>query len=98
MPSLLVAADLLAEGAVVVVTGASGDPATEALCRAALGHEDSAVCLLRAPDPTALPAGHPAHGKTTTGDDRSAAYVCRGGVCSPPVTDAAELSVALRRG
>jgi uncharacterized protein len=83
---------------VVVVTGQAGDPSVAALCRAALAWPDGAVCLLRAPDPAAIPPGHPAHGKTAPPDGGSAAYVCRGGVCSLPVLGAAELAVALRRG
>jgi len=97
-PGLLVAADLLAEGAVVVVTGPAGDPCAAALCHVALANPDGAVCLLRVPDPAAIPAGHPAHGKAAPRDGGSAAYVCRGGVCSLPVQGAAELAVALRRG
>jgi hypothetical protein len=92
MPGLLAAADLLAEGASVVVTGAG--EAAAALCRTVLAAADPAVVLLRAPDPAAIPPGHPAHGKTAPG----AAYVCRGGTCALPVFDSAALAAALRRG
>jgi len=93
MPSLLVAADLLEEGAVVVVIGPPGHPAAEALCRVALAAPDGAVALLRAPSPDSVPAGHPAHGKPMDG----AAYICRGGVCSLPVTTPEALAAALAR-
>jgi uncharacterized protein len=96
MPGLLAAADLLTEAAAVAVAGPPGDPATEALVRAVLAHPDPAVALLRAPDPDALPPGHPAAGKGTVGG-APAAYVCRGGVCSLPVTDPAALLPALAR-
>jgi uncharacterized protein YyaL (SSP411 family) len=96
MPGLLAAADLLTEAASVVVAGPPGDPAAEALVRAVLAHPDPALALLRAPDPAALPPGHPAAGKGTV-EGAPAAYVCRGGVCSLPVTDPAALITALAR-
>ena len=96
MPALLAASDLLAEAACVVVAGPPGDPATEALVRTALAHPDPALAVLRAPDPAALPTGHPAAGKGTVGG-APAAYVCRGGACSLPVTDPAALPAALAR-
>ena len=49
----------------MVVAGPPGDAATEALVRAVLTHPDPALALLRAPDPAALPPGHPAAGKGT---------------------------------
>jgi uncharacterized protein YyaL (SSP411 family) len=96
MPGLLAASDLLTEAASVVVAGPPGDPAAEALVRAVLTHPDPALALLRAPDPAALPPGHPAAGKGTV-EGAPAAYVCRGGVCSLPVTDPAALITALAR-
>jgi hypothetical protein len=98
MPGLLAASDLLSEAACVVVAGPAGggDPAVEALVRTVLAHPDPALALLRAPDPAALPPGHPASGKGTV-EGAPAAYVCRGGVCSMPVTDPAALLTALAR-
>jgi uncharacterized protein YyaL (SSP411 family) len=96
MPALLAASDLLTEAASVVVAGPSGDPATEALVRAVLAHPDPALVLLRAPEPSAVPPGHPAAGKGTV-EGAPAAYVCRGGVCSLPVTDPSALAAALGR-
>ncbi len=92
-PGLLVAADMLEEMAAVVVTGASDDPGTRALLATALATPDMAVCVLRAPLGTELPSAHPAHGKTSP---HPAAYLCRGGVCSLPIGDAATLAAALR--
>jgi uncharacterized protein YyaL (SSP411 family) len=96
MPGLLAASDLLTEAAGVVVAGPPGDPATEALVRAALTHPDPAVALLRAPDPAALPPDHPAAGKGTV-EGVPVAYVCRGGTCSLPVADPEALFTALAR-
>ena len=92
MPTLLGAADLLEEAAAVVIAGA---PA-EALASAALSAADPAVVVLRAVDPSALPASHPAFGKTAP-DGQAVAYICRCGVCGLPVRDAGALSAALNR-
>jgi uncharacterized protein YyaL (SSP411 family) len=91
MPTLLAAADLLEEGASVVVVGTG----SATLVEAALGAPDPAVMVLRAPDTGALPVGHPAHGKTAA-PDGAAAYVCRRNVCGLPITDTVPLSQALR--
>jgi uncharacterized protein YyaL (SSP411 family) len=91
MPTLLAGADLLEEGASVVIVGAD----SAALAEAASGAPDPAVIVLRAPHTGALPVGHPAHGKTTA-PHGAAACVCRRNVCGLPITDAAALSQALR--
>ena len=88
MPTLLAAADLLEEGTTVVVAGEA-----ESLLRAALRAPDPATVVLRVPATATLPATHPAYGK----GGGAAAYVCRGGVCSLPVADAAALAGMLHR-
>lgn len=93
MPTLLAAADLLEDGALVVVTGAPGPAA--ALRQVALAAPDPAVAVLSVADTAALPAGHPAHAKAAP-PGGAAAYVCRGGVCSLPVSDPAALAAMLR--
>jgi uncharacterized protein YyaL (SSP411 family) len=62
--------------------------------RAALSAPDPAICVLRAPPGQDVPPLHPAHGKTATGG--SAAYLCRAGVCGPPLRDPLVLAHALR--
>jgi uncharacterized protein YyaL (SSP411 family) len=93
MPTLLAAADLLAEAATVVVVGPP-DAAT-GLAQAALAAPDPAVVVLRVADTAALPPAHPAFGKPAHRRE-ALAYVCRRSVCGLPVTDPAALSQALR--
>jgi uncharacterized protein YyaL (SSP411 family) len=92
MPTLLAAADLLEEGACVVV---AGDPGAAALIQAALGSPDPAVAVTRAPGVDTLPAGHPAHGKVA-GPNGPVAYVCRRHVCGLPIGSPPALSQAVR--
>ncbi|MCX7377768.1 MAG: thioredoxin domain-containing protein [Alphaproteobacteria bacterium] len=93
-PTLLAAADLLENAAVAVIAGPADAPETQALARAALSAPDPALCVLRAPPGQDVPPLHPAHGKTAAGG--SAAYLCRAGVCGPPLRDPLALAHALR--
>ncbi|WP_043643768.1 thioredoxin domain-containing protein [Caenispirillum salinarum] len=81
------------EDAVQVVIAGTGS-AAGALAEAALDAPAPGLILQRATDPAALPQSHPAHGKTPV-DGQAAAYVCRGTVCSAPVTDAEDLRAQL---
>jgi len=96
LATLLNAVDLLAGAAQVAIVGARDDPATKALVTAAhRAPEPNLVLQVVAPD-AALPAGHPARAKGQK-SGRPTAYVCRGPVCSAPVTGPAELTAALAR-
>jgi uncharacterized protein YyaL (SSP411 family) len=95
MPSLLAAADLLEEGASVVIAGAPAHPLAAELAAVALAAPDPAVVVLRVADAAALPPSHPAHGKPP-GVAGAAAFVCRRGACSLPVSDAVALAAMLR--
>jgi uncharacterized protein YyaL (SSP411 family) len=94
MPGLLAAAGFLEEAATVVVTGEARDEAPRPLLNAALTAPDPAVVTLRAADPDALPAEHPAHGKQA--GPAPAAFLCRRAVCSLPITNPTALSATLR--
>jgi uncharacterized protein len=96
MPTLLAAADLLAEAACVVIAGDPSDSSAAALVAAALQAPDPAVVVARAADPDSLPENHPARGKTA-GPDGPVAYVCRRSVCGLPVGDPAMLRQTLGR-
>ncbi|MBS0643609.1 MAG: thioredoxin domain-containing protein [Proteobacteria bacterium] len=93
MPTLLGAADLLAEAATVVVAGAGDAPEAAALLHAGLVAPDPAVVVLRA-DGAVLPADHPAYGKSVASG--AAAFVCRHHVCGLSVTDPGTLAAMLR--
>jgi uncharacterized protein YyaL (SSP411 family) len=94
-PSLLAAADLLEEGAVVVVTGPIGDQAADALHQAALAAPDPATGVLRITSTDTLPSFHPAFAKTLTGN-QPAAWLCRAGICERPLVDPDMLVARLR--
>ncbi len=96
MPTLLAAADLLEEGATVVVAGQSEQPLVATLIRAALASPDPALAVLRVARPDALTESHPAAGKWA-GSEGAAAFVCRRNVCGRPVTDRTSLSTTLMR-
>jgi uncharacterized protein YyaL (SSP411 family) len=95
MPTLLGAADLLEEAAVVVVVGATSSAPAAALRGVAAASPDPATVVLAIEDGERLPADHPAHGKRAPAGG-AAAYVCRGSVCSLPVTDPKVLAESLR--
>ena len=86
--------ELYADGLQVVILGDRGDSATQALIDAALAVSAPTLILSVIDDPQALPAAHPAAGKTAV-NGHATAYVCRGPVCQPPVTSSADLKEAL---
>lgn len=78
-------AQFLKEGLQIVLIGARVDPALAALYQAAV-HAPRVERVILVIEPGAdLPAGHPASGKGLV-DGKPAAYVCRGPVCSLPLT------------
>ena len=93
MPTLLAAADLLAEAATIVIVGP--DDAATALLHAARSGPDPATVVLRIADADTLPRDHPAFGKTAP-PRQAMAYVCRRNVCGLPIADPDALSRTLR--
>jgi len=92
--SLLSGLDLrLAVRTIVVLTSPDDDGAR--LRHAVLDHWRPTFVLDVRPEDRALPASHPAHGKTATGG-RATAYVCREGSCSLPITEPDALIALLR--
>jgi len=92
--SLLSGLDLrLAIRTIVVRTPDGGD--ASALKEVVLKNWRPIFVLDVRPDDQALPASHPAHGKTAI-DGMATAYVCREGTCSLPVTDPEALAALLR--
>jgi uncharacterized protein YyaL (SSP411 family) len=81
----------------VVVIGTLDEPGCEALRRVALAAPRAAATLLTVGPDQALPAGHPAAGKTRLGD-AATAYVCHGQTCGLPITARDELATALAPG
>ncbi len=88
--STLLSANALLQEAVQVVLAGDDGRLRRAVERVSL---PSRVLALIDADGT-LPAGHPAAGKTAVGGGPTA-YVCRGPVCSLPVTDPDELEALL---
>lgn len=89
-PLLLAATDTLENTACVVVTGGAQE-----LGKAALAAPDPAMVVLQIAAGAQLPPDHPAHGKDTT---QKAAYLCRAGTCSLPVTTPEALRALFRPG
>ncbi len=70
----------------IAVIGEPGHPETKALTHAAWREPSpSRIVQVVAPD-TALPPSHPAAGKTLA-DGKPTAYICRGTICSAPITE-----------
>jgi uncharacterized protein len=93
--ALLNALDLRLRGAQIVITGTGEHAAL--LTTAAQRLPTLNRIILRAPDPAALPAAHPAATKIAAAPD-GAAFVCIGETCSLPVTDPSALWPALAAG
>ena len=89
--NLIEGAQYLRDGVQIVIVGPRDDDRTKALLRAARALP-LADRLIQCVDPEqALPADHPAHGKTMV-DGSPVAFVCRGPVCGLPVTDPDDLT------
>jgi len=94
LATLLNNAEVLAEPLQIVIVGEPGDAAFDALHCAVYSASLPNRVVLSLPPGRELPADHPAHGKGLA-DDRAAAYVCVGPVCSLPLTDPEKLAANL---
>jgi uncharacterized protein YyaL (SSP411 family) len=92
--SLLNGNETLQRAVQVVIRGRRGEPGTDALLRAVNSVSLPTRVLAVVEPGAALPASHPAAGKDQV-EGRATAYVCRGPVCSLPITDAAALRLEL---
>ncbi len=89
--ALLSALDSRLRLAEIVVTGTRA----EEFAKVALAQSFLASTLLRASDESSLAADHPAREKLAAAQGESTAFVCRGEVCSLPITDPAALPAVL---
>jgi uncharacterized protein len=89
-PLLLAATDTLENAVCAVITGNAPD-----LAAAALSAPDPAIVVLQISGGAELSLDHPAYGKPA---GERAAYVCRAGSCSLPVSTPDELHALLRPG
>jgi uncharacterized protein YyaL (SSP411 family) len=93
--TLMANAEFLEAAVQIVIIGRRGEPATDALIDACFAApEPNRLLTVVAPD-AELRNGHPAQGKGPADSqtaDGATAYVCRGPVCSRPVTTADELA------
>ena len=79
----------------IIVMGPPSDNRTQSLIKAVLGRSLPNRMLITVAPGDSLPAGHPAESKIMQ-EGLPTAYICGGGICSPPVTDAAVLSQVLK--
>jgi uncharacterized protein len=94
LAALLNGNELLQRAVQIVIRGRRGEADTDALLRAVAGVSLPNKVLSMLPPDAALPADHPAQGKSQVGG-RATAYVCVGPVCSLPLTDPAALAADL---
>ncbi len=94
LATLLCGNEMLLQAAQIVIIGSRGDDATDRLLRAVYRScMPNRVLQVVAPG-DALPTGHPAAGKGQV-EGRATVYICRGTICSLPITDAEALAGAL---
>ena len=95
MATFLNGIEFCANAVQVVIIGPNTDTRTHDLINAVLGRSiPNRLLTIIAPD-AILPATHPAHGKAMQ-NGQPTAYICRGNICSSPVTSAVTLSQALQ--
>lgn len=96
LATLLNANEFLLKGLQIVIVGNDDDPLKTEFASAVNGQSLPNLILTVLPPDQHLPDGHPAFGKSTV-DDRAAAYICEGAVCSLPITNAETLVQELKK-
>ncbi len=94
LATLINNAELAQKPVQIVLVGDADDPALIALHRAVYAVSLPRRVVQSIAADAALPANHPAHGKTLI-DDKPTAYVCEGPVCSLPIVESRDLIDAL---
>jgi uncharacterized protein YyaL (SSP411 family) len=94
--SLLNGNEMLQRAVQIVIRGRRGESGTDALLRAVHSVSLPTRVLAVVEPGTGLPGDHPAAGKDQV-EGRATAYVCRGPVCSLPITGADALKQELER-
>jgi len=94
--SLLNGNEMLQHAVQIVIRGRRGEAGTDALLRAVYSVSLPTRVLAVVEPGAALPPGHPAADKDQI-ESRATAYVCRGPVCSLPITEAEALKKELER-
>ena len=95
LSTLINNAELMQSPVQIAIAGSRDKAATRALLRAVYDAPLPNAIVSVVAGGAALPPSHPAYGKGLIGG-QTAAYVCRGPVCSLPLTDAAALADALK--
>ena len=96
LATLINNSQLLRDLVQIVVVGEPSAPEREGLLRIAYGAAGPDCLIVPVAPDTALPAGHPATGKTTA-HGTATAYVCACNTCRLPITDPHALQGALDR-
>jgi uncharacterized protein YyaL (SSP411 family) len=92
--SFLTGFEYLVNSLVIVVIGHKGNARTHDLLRAYWNKSMPNGMIMQVEPGDPLPPGHPASGRGMEGGQPTA-YICQAGVCSNPITNAAELANAL---
>jgi uncharacterized protein YyaL (SSP411 family) len=96
LATLINNAELYRTGLQIVLSGKRDDADTRALRRVVLETSLPNRILLEVEPSAALSESHPAAGKIAR-DGKAAVYICKGPVCSLPLTDPSELAEALAK-
>jgi uncharacterized protein YyaL (SSP411 family) len=95
MPTYMNSLEVAMTALQVVIVGPIDNPKTHELANAVLGRSLPCRTLIVVDPRDALPAGHPAQGKTMQ-NGQPTAYVCQRMTCSAPISNPVALSQVLQ--